>query len=242
MKRAISAAGVTVLAFVSFAASQSLIITPKKVVYKRPTPLIGFKKTFEVTYPTVKAATPALSKTIEKAINPLAVLRVNIKEETTEYQWLERAGYDLGYIKNGILSVKLFMFGTAAYPDSSSKTVVIELKAGRRVRPAHSFKDIERLAALVKTMHAKEVEEAKLEIRKNPEMAESDLNQLFQETNFTVGNLSDFSISDEGVTFEFDYGFPHAIQALEPEGAFLVKWAELRPFIKPPGLLARFVR
>ena len=55
-------------------------------------------------------------------------------------------------------------------------------------------------------------------------------------------NSKNFPISDEGVTFYYDYGFPHVIQALAPDGQYFFKWAELKPFIKPDGLLARFVR
>ena len=49
--------------------SQSVVITPKKVTYKRPKPESEYKKTFEITYPKVKAATPALSKKIEDTIS-----------------------------------------------------------------------------------------------------------------------------------------------------------------------------
>ncbi len=55
-------------------------------------------------------------------------------------------------------------------------------------------------------------------------------------------NLDGFSISSEGVTFIYDYGYPHVIKAIEPYGEFLLKWQELKPFIRPDGLLARFVR
>ena len=55
-------------------------------------------------------------------------------------------------------------------------------------------------------------------------------------------DLDQFSLSDKGVTFIYDYGFPHAIEALQPDGRFFLSWAKLRPFIKRDGLLARFIR
>jgi hypothetical protein len=43
------------------------------------------------------------------------------------------------------------------------------------------------------------------------------------------------------VTFLYDAGFPHAIQALEPNGNYFFSYAELRPFIKKDGLLGTFI-
>lgn len=242
MKGAIFAAGLAVLAFVSFAASQSVVVTPRKVVYKRPKPTSAYKKTFAVIYPKVKAATPALSARIESAINPVTVLGVNIEEERNDIQWMEEASYEVNYNKNGILNVKLYMFGSAAYPDGTSKLVSVDIKTGKPIEPADLFTDLKGLAAFVKKAQTKEIQAGKLELKKDPEMEETTINDLFENTDFTIVNLKDFSISDAGITFEYDYAFPHVIQALQPDGTFLVKWDELKPFIKRPGLLARFVR
>ena len=84
--------------------AQSVVITPKKTIYRRPKPIASYKKTFTVIRPRVKAATPALSKKIETAISYEKVSELNIKEETTEVQWLEEASYIVNYNKNGILA------------------------------------------------------------------------------------------------------------------------------------------
>ena len=44
------------------------------------------------------------------------------------------------------------------------------------------------------------------------------------------------------MTFKYDYGFPHVIQALQPEGKFFFTWEQLRPFLVPGGLLAKLAR
>lgn len=242
MKRAILAASFVSLAFVSFAASQSVVITSKKVVYKRPKPMSEYKKTFEIIYPKVKAATPALSTKIELAINPVTVLNVNIEEEKNDIQWMEEASYEVLYNRNGILNLKLYMFGSAAYPDGTSELVSVDIKTGKRIVPADIFTNLKGLAALVKKMQVKEVQAGIIELKKDPEMEEWIINQLFENSDFKIKDLSAFAISDAGVTFHYDYGFQHVIKALQPDGTFLVAWADLRPFIKRPGLLARFVR
>ena len=54
--------------------------------------------------------------------------------------------------------------------------------------------------------------------------------------------MDDLSIYGRGVTFYFDAGFPHVIQALEPDEEYFFSYAELRPYIKRNGPLAVFVR
>ncbi|MEJ7847646.1 MAG: hypothetical protein WKF92_06125 [Pyrinomonadaceae bacterium] len=242
MKTLFFSASLFALVFTSFAAAQSVTITPKKKVYKRTNPQSVVKKTFEIIYPKVKASTAVFSKRIETAINPVNILEVNVQKEINEYQWLEEASYEVGYNKNGILSVMVFVHGVGAYPDGSSKTVVIDLKNGRRVTPADIFINLKGLAAKLKKMQRAEIDAGKLELKKDPAMEEWIVNQIFGNSNFKIKDLNSFAISDAGVTFNYDYGFQHVIKALEPDGIFLITWAELRPFIKRPGLLARFVR
>jgi hypothetical protein len=55
-------------------------------------------------------------------------------------------------------------------------------------------------------------------------------------------NLEGFSISDRGVTFIYDYGYAHVVQALEPSGDFFIPISQLKSFIRRDGLLARFIR
>ena len=49
-----------------------------------------------------------------------------------------------------------------------------------------------------------------------------------------------FSVSDKVVKFLYDAGFPHVIQALEPDGGYFFNCAEPHPFIKRNGPLDVF--
>jgi hypothetical protein len=40
----------------------------------------------------------------------------------------------------------------------------------------------------------------------------------------------------------YDPEFPRVIQALQPDGSYFFTYAELKPFIKPGGLLGKFIR
>ena len=222
--------------------AQSVKITGKKITYTRPKPISDYKKTFTVNYPKVKAATTVLSKKIENTISFAKVLSLNIQEEKGEYQWLEAADYDVNYNKNGILSIYLSMEGTAAYPSSVGKTVVVNLKTGNQVKPAEIFTNLNGLAAEIKKRQQLEIKQAKEDYKKDSETADFDASEYFDTADFKIENLEGFSVSADGVTFTYDYGFPHVIQALQPSGNYILTWAELKPFIKRGGLLEKFVR
>ncbi len=232
----------SVFVFSAFCFAQSVTITPKKVTYKRPKPLTEYKKTFVVTYPKVKAATPALSKKIEQTISFEKVSNLNIAEEQTEIQWLEEAGYEVNYNKNGILTITNSVSGTGAYPSVYNKTVVVDLKTGNRVTPQNAFTNLPKLVAKVKTAQKAEAAGAIREIKADAENKDFDSFDLFENAEYKAENLSEFAVDDKGVMFIFDYGFPHVVQALQPEGRYFFSWAEIKPFIKRDGLLAKFVR
>jgi hypothetical protein len=224
------------------ALAQSVAITGKKVVYKRPKPNVDFKKTFWIRHPRVKASSPALSRKIESAISFEKVIPINIREEINDIQWLEEADFSVDYNKHGVLAVKLTIYGSGAYPSSSTKTVIVDTKTGRRVFPADLFRDMNGLAAMIREDQKREIAAAIEEIRKDPENNEPDPASLFTDAKFTSSDIKELTVSDKAVTFTYDYGFPHVIQALQPDGTFFYTWKRLRQFIKPGGLLTRIAR
>jgi hypothetical protein len=222
---------------------QSVVITGNNVTYDRPKPSAEYKKSFTINYPKVKAATPALSKKIESAISYGRVLGLKLKEEMDEFQWLEGADYEVGYNDKYILSISLSMEGSAAYPSGVTKNVVVDLHSGLRVKPVDLFTNLPGLLARVRRMMNKEVARSIVEIRKDPENNEPHPEEIFKEqAKYHPLSLNEFVVSDKGVTFIHDYGFPHVIQALQPDGGFFFSWAQLKPYIKRGGLLGQFVR
>jgi hypothetical protein len=227
--------------FSAAAFSQSVTITPKEVTYTRPKPFADFKKNFTVTYPTVKAANAALAKKIEQTISYEKIYGLNIEEEKNEIQWLEEASYEVGYNDRGLLSITLFITGTGAYSSVYEKTVVVDLKTGERLKPQDAFTDLETLAEKVKAAQTAEVEKTLEDLKSDPANKDYEPFDFFDGTDYTVENLQDFAVSENGVTFIYVYGFPNVVKALEPGGKYFFSWAELKPFIKPDGLLAQFI-
>lgn len=229
------------VAFVTVSFAQSVVVTPRKVTYRRPRPIAAHKRTFKIAYPRVRAATPALSRKLEAAIDPVKVLEINLTEEIREFQWLEEAGYEVNYNKNGILAVTLSANGTAAYPDGFERYAVVDAKSGARVKAADVFTDLASLAAKVKTAQQTEVADALVEIKKEDPDNENP-GMFFESTDFKVADLDSFLVDDKGVTFIYDYGFPHVAQALQPEGHYAFTWVDLKLFVKADGIFSRFVR
>ncbi len=222
--------------------AQSASIAGQKKVYRRAKPIVGFKKTFTIRRPIAKATTPALSRKITAAIDPVSVLGIDIKEELTETQWLSEADYEEVFNERGLLTMMLWMEGSAAYIDGVTKYVVVDLAKGKRLSPRDVFIDLAGLAAMAKKKQDAEVEAAIKTIKAEPEFGEGDPKELFEYTNFEVKDLSNFAVDRAGVAFFYHYGFPNVVKALEPEGELRLSWSEIKPFVKPDGLLARFVR
>ena len=222
-------------------AGQTIVVTKKKTVYTRPKPIVDFKKTFVVFHPRVKAATPALSRKIESTISYAKVMDLNIREEIADVQWLEEADFDVNYNSRGILVVTLTINGSGAYPDGISRTVVVNAKTGNRILPQDAFTDLGDLAALVKQKQKDEVERSIKELKADPENKEIDPAELFESSDFNIDDLKEYAVDNETVTFIYDYGFPHVIEALQPEGRFTFKWSEVERFVKPGGPFGKFV-
>jgi hypothetical protein len=231
-----------VLIFSAFSFAQSAKITGRKVTYTRPHVSENFRKNFTVNYPKISGISPSIARKIEKTISYEAVLGLNIKEEQTELQWLEEADFQVSYNKNGLLSVYLFASGAGAYPSVYGKNIVIDLKTGAKLSAKDIFTNLEELVVKVREKQQKEIADSVEEIKNNSDYEEENPEQLFESVDFAIENLEDFSIDESGITFHYNYGFPHAVKALEPSGEYFFSWKELRPFVKRGGLLARFVR
>jgi hypothetical protein len=53
--------------------------------------------------------------------------------------------------------------------------------------------------------------------------------------------LTTFSVGAKGITFLYDAGYPHAIQAFEPMGTYFFSYLEFKPYIKRDSLLGQFL-
>jgi hypothetical protein len=232
-------------AFSSAVFAQSVVITPKKVIYKRTKPNDEYRKTFTLTHPKVKAVNAVLARKIEAAIGFEKNMEISLKEEIGgDIQWLEEGFYDVKYNQNGVLSINLFITGAGAYPSSVNKTIVVDLKTGNRIGPAAVFTNLDGLLAKIKQIQQEKIKANFEERKTDTDFMEvrDEIEELLKKSDFKASDLEGFSVDEKGVTFFYDYGFRHAVQALEPDGDYFLSWAEIKPFVKRTGLLGKFVR
>ena len=232
-----------ILAFSSANFAQIAKVTPKKTGYQR-TPKEGFehKKTFTITAPKISGLSAALNKKAETALSFERVFDLNVEEEKKEIFWLEEADYKIEYNKNGILSAALYVSGSGAYPSEYTKHVVVDLKTGNAVKAADVFVKLPKLARFADRSLQARIKKEIAERRKDSAEDAKTMREMIAGAKFTPKNLEFFSVSDKGVSFYYDYGFPHVALALEPENRFFFTYAQIKPFIKPGGLLAGLVR
>jgi len=245
MKIKILLSAVVLLSFSAIVLSQTVKVTPKKTVYKRTVKDVpDYKKTFTIIHPKVSGLSAALNKKIENTISYERVFDFKLKEELTEIYWLENASFKTEYNRNGILGIALTFDGSGAYPSIYTKHVVVDVKTGTQVKATDVFASnrILGLAMMLDKLLQQTMQTAIAEAKKENSEDGATLTEMLAEKHFTAEELNHFSVGDKGVTFYYDYGFPHVALALEPNGEFLIGYAELKPFIKPGGLLAKFNR
>ena len=234
--------------------AQTVTITPKKTVYTRKGKQVPKeKRTFVVTYPVVSGAMPLTTKKkLENTISYWRVFETTLKENQGDYHWLTEMSYKVDYNKKGILGIALTQEGIGAYPDGRTVHLVIDSNTGEQVKFSDVFRSdaLEEFAKLV---------DAKLSAEKNAMIARIDkgefdeggtvdkeandsVKEQLTNLSFTAETFNEFSVNDQGVTIIYDAGFPHVIQAAQPDGRYFFAWAEVKPFTRTDGLLGRFVR
>lgn len=226
----------------------SVVIEKKKVVLVRPAALVKDfpeRKRATVSYPVI---TGGLSPAVLRKVRALLQVKNIFDTSLEEYKadtWLEEFDYEVNYNKNYILDITFTQTGTAAYPDTHTKHLAINLKTGNLIKAGDVFKpeSLNALAAMVDQKLQDEIRKTRAETAgdMNQEERES-MAEMYSNLKFGVEQLDEFSINEKGVTFLYDAGFPHAVQALEPIGQYSFSYAELSAHIKSEGLLGKFVQ
>ncbi len=224
------------------------IIQPRTVVLTR-TPKIARqfpdRKTARVRYPIVSGlADAAITSRVQKILAVENAFGTSLKEYRQD-SWLTDFGYNVGYNKDYLLDITFRQEGMSAYPDSQRKHFLINLKNGEVIKAVDAFEParLAKLAALVDEKLHREVRESLQRLSQDKDASAEEkesLRSTFAELKFSEEHLDEFSVSDRGITFLFDAGFPHVIQALQPNGEYFFSFAQLQPYIKRDGPLNVF--
>lgn len=203
------------------------------------------RKRATISYPFVTGLNDrVVLRKVRSVLSVDNVFETSLKEYR-ENNWLDEFDYVVNFNANNILDVTFTQSGMAAYPDSQSRTIPIDLRTGNVITAKDVFV-VAKLAELARLVDAKlqaDIAEVILAAKADRQLTEtSSIVEALEEVKFEVKDLDDFSINKDGVTFLYEVGFPHAHRAFEPGGHYLFSYSELKPFIKPTGPLGQFVK
>jgi hypothetical protein len=203
-----------------------------------------YKKRAIVVYPVISGLTPPVLRRVRSVFDFKNIFDYSLKEYR-EDAWLEEFSYKVNHNANYLLDITFSQSGSGAYPDEQDKHFLINLHNGNVVTASDAFvKDkFGALTAMVDhklKLELKEILESLRESKSDPEDIRM-ASEAQEPLEFKVEDLDNFSVSAKGVTFLYDAGYPHVIQALEPNGKYFFSYAELKPYIKRDGPLGQFI-
>jgi len=225
------------------------VVRPRTVVIIRRGALIKDfpnKKRAIVTYPVISGLKNAQVLGRVQAILPVKNVFDSSIAEYRDDNWLEEFSYKVNYNKNNILDITFTQDGSGAYPDTQTRHFAINLKNGNVIKASDVF--IATSLPTLRTMldgklqiELKEILESLKDSKSDPEDIRI-ASEAQEPQGYTIENLDDFEVGAKGITFLYDAGYPHVIQAFEPNGRYYFSYSELKPFIKRDGPLGQFTQ
>ncbi|MCA1618292.1 MAG: hypothetical protein LC795_03050 [Acidobacteria bacterium] len=234
------------------AAGDSAVVRRKRVVIERTGRLarqFPERKRAVVNLPVVSGLSDLkVLRKVRAALDLKNVFQTSLAEYRQD-AWLEELDFKVNYNKRHLLDISFWQTGTGAYPDTHHAHFVISLRTGDVLKAQDVFEG-GALYALAGMAHEKLRAEVAVQVKvveQDKELSadrdgldgiKGDLSRL----SFGVEHLDNFMVGDAGVTFLYDAGFPHAIQAIQPAGRYFFTYAQLAPYVRRDGPLGVFVK
>ncbi len=194
-----------------------------------------------VKVPTIThGPNPMVLKRVQTAIAPKQVLGESLQELESEFQQsgaLSSLRYQVNYNKNSIVHLTYIKETVTAYPSTFRHYVAVDLQTGKVMTATDLFTPagIEKMTAKINQSLQKRIQKTIAE----KGTSDSDLKTRLAGKQFKPQNLNTFVIREKGITFIYDFDFPHVIRALAPDREFVFNYHELQPFFKAGVRLGR---
>jgi hypothetical protein len=235
----------------SFALQESVAIVKKTVVLirsKRITREQPHRKKAKVSYPVITGglSDPNVLRRVRSLLSVKNIFDSSL-EDYRQDTWLNEFDYTINYDKNYILDITFRQEGSAAYPDMQEKHLAINLKTGKLITVSDVFnpETLEGLAKIIDNQLQAELKKTIDQVNQDKSIGAEEkamVPDLYEGLKFEVKDLNDFMIGSDEITFLYEAGFPHVIQAYEPIGKYKNNYAELAPYLKrkdPPASLTQ---
>lgn len=190
-------------------------------------PVINPQETFlgdgdaSISWPVVSGNFSGISR-INEILNYRNVTGETL-EQTRENYKLHGSGivgafFLVNWIDAELIDLTITVETLGAYPSSMVFNYCFNLDTGEEIVPEDLFME-DRIPDLVQMCNAE------LQNRTGSEIEE--------EFTFTVENLKQLGIKRGGIVFHYDFNFPHAIAALEPDGELFFFWDQMNEYLLP---------
>lgn len=228
-------------------AQDRVVIQRRRIVLRRPPKIarqFPNRKTAVVVYPVISGLSdPEVLRKVRATLSFKNIFDYTLDEYRND-SWLSEFGYTVNYNRDSMLDITFRQSGMAAYPVEQEKHFLIDLRNGQIVKAADVFEagKLNELTALADQALQKEITRLAKEnaaSRDDADQKES-IKGAYENLKFEQQNLDDFIVGPKGLTFLYDAGFPHVIQALQPGGRYFFSYTALKDFIRRDGLLGRF--
>jgi hypothetical protein len=221
--------------------SRSITLETKTVTlpYGKKGEAYPYYKEAIIRYPIIRGLKdPAIQLSVQTAISLKRVIGKSIAEINREYEgWLSEIEYTINYNQHNILDLTYLISGMGAYPSAFEKRVTVSLQTGKILKAKDLFKvnALSAITQVVNQMMQQEIQKKVVEFRQSdPDLSPTH----FAGHRFQQKNLDDFSLGNEGVTFHYDFEFPHVIKAAEPSGNYLLPYSKLIHYVRADGALS----
>lgn len=208
---------------------QEVVVAERRETWQREWQAKPVGVDIPVCLPWVLVADPELQDAMDALLSPEALIG-QPRAEAEADGWLDAVDFEVGYAAAGVVDLRMQIDGSGAYPSTRRRSVVVFVPEAR-VLGAEVFSQPEALAARVDATLQERARAS--EAAEDPEVAAQ-----MAERRFTAASLGGFSLSEQGVIFHHAWGFPHAVQAMAPDGDVLVPWVELEAHLGEGSPLA----
>ncbi len=198
----------------------------------------------DVSYPEFVMPNEAARKRLEAGAGLKAGTGMSLEEckaEVADGTWLREIDYSVDYNRNDILSLTYTVGGMGAHPSESEHRLSVSISTGRPLTVEETFRPEGRktLAGFIDQRLQKAIKAKirELEPDDRAELQERLANRDGGKPVFRVKNLESFQVVDGGVAFFYEFDFPHAYLAWEPDESFVLKFAEPWTFLEKKGPL-----
>lgn len=163
---------------------------------------------------------------------------------TSPMQGLTRFIVDTTYNAHCILGIRYNLEWIGAYPLSYTGYVNYNLKTGDtlRIQDVVAIDKMDALLQLCNKKLQKNIDDNRIQLVAGDGLEDAEWHIKEYPPQFTTDNINNFYISNEGITFRYEFDFPHVMQGMEPDGDIKITKEELRPMLNSDGPLGFLIQ